>query len=256
MANSLYALMPFVVMPMPAVYLLLLGLLAWRMRRLRRFSFGAGILLLLAFSLPIVAKLPALPLAKAGVAANDPAAAKATVVVVLTAGAYLDGGGRWWAHEATAYRVGTADALRRKLGVPMIVSGGGTTPGTPAEAQIVVEQYGFKADPGVTIDAAAANTFESALNVRAAIKDKGTRVAVVTSPYHALRTAAVMRRIGVDAVVVLTDEWPWTTGRGMVEGWSDFVPSIRGFGIVNRAISEYAAIAWYLLKGRIGIADL
>ena len=29
-----------------------------------------------------------------------------------------------------------------------------------------------------------------------------------------------------------------------------------GDGIVNRAISEYAAIAWYLAKGRIGFADL
>lgn len=255
MANSLYALMPFVVMPMPAVFLFLVGLLFWRARRIRRFSFGAGVALLLAFSLPVVAKFVALPLTKAGVAASDPAAANVAAVVVLTAGAYPDGSGRWWAHEATAYRIGAADALRRKLSVPMIVSGGGTTPGAPAEAQTVVEQYGFKADPGVTIDGAAANTFESALNIRTAIKDKTARVAVVTSPYHAMRTAAVMRRAGIGAVVVLTDEWPWVGG-GLVEDGSDFVPSIKGFGIVNRAISEYAAIVWYLAKGRIGFADL
>lgn len=255
MTFSLYALMPFVVMPMPAVFLFLLGLLFWRMRRFRRFAFIAGVALLLTLSLPIVAKFVALPLTKAGVAANDPTVANVAAVVVLTAGAYADGGGRWWAHEATAYRVGAADALRRKLNVPLIVSGGNAGAGVPAEANVAVNQYGLGADPNVTVDGAAANTFESARNVRAAIKDKGARVAVVTSPYHAMRTAAVMRRVGVDAVVVPTDEWPWVRG-GTIEDGSDFVPSIKGFGIVNRAISEYAAIAWYLAKGRIGFADL
>lgn len=255
MANSLYALMPFVVMPMPAVFLFLLGLLFWRARRIRRFSLIAGMVLLLAFSLPIVTKSVSLPLTKAGVAADDPTVANVAAVVVLTAGAYPDGNGRWWAYEGTAYRIGTGDALRRKLNVPMIVSGGNADSGQPSEAKVAVDQYGFANDPGVTIDGAAANTFESALNVRTAIKDKNARVAVVTSPYHALRTAAVMRRAGVGAVVVLTGEWPWVGG-DLVEDWSDFVPSIKGFGIVNRAISEYAAIAWYLAKGRIGFADL
>lgn len=255
MANSLYALMPFVVMPMPAVYLLLLGLLAWRMRRLRQISFTFGVALLLAFSLPVASKAVALPLTKGAVAAGDPATAGVAAVVVLTAGAYTDGRDHRWINEGTAYRIGVADALRRRLGVPMIVSGGNAGAGMPAEANVAVNQYGLGADPNVTVDGTADNTFESAFNIRAAIKDKGARVAVVTSPYHALRTAAVLRRVGVVAVVVVTDEWPWATG-GLVEDWSDFVPSIKGFGIVNRAISEYAAIAWYAMKGRIGFADL
>ncbi len=39
-------------------------------------------------------------------------------------------------------------------------------------------------------------------------------------------------------------------------GWSDLVPRSRGYAISDNALHSWLGIAWYLITGRIGFADL
>ncbi len=254
---SPYVLASFFLMPLPTVILCLLGLAAWRWPRLRRGLIGAGLALLVAASVPVVGKVFVRPLVPFGLGPNDAGHARVAAVLVPTGGIFHDTVATWWASDATVHRLARADALRRRLGVPLVISGGIVEPGAPAEAQVIAKQYGLGGDPNVLLDTTARTTAETATNLKARLKDKaGDTVLVMTSPWHCLRTAAVMRRAGITVTMAITEDWPWVTSGEIFETWMDLVPSILGYHYINKGISEYAAIAWYLIKGRLRFSDL
>lgn len=254
---SPYVLASFFLMPMPTVVLCLLGLAAWRWPRLRRGLIGAGLALLVAASVPVVGKVFVRPLVPFGPAPAATGHAGVAAVLVPTGGIFHDDVAKWWASDATVYRLARADALRRRLGVPLVISGGGVEPGAPAEAQVIAGQYGLAQDPNVILDTTARTTAETAANLKALLKDKALdTVLVMTSPWHCLRTAAVMRRAGIKVAMAITGDWPWVENGEIFATWLDLVPSIHSYHYINKGISEYAAIAWYLIRDRLRFSDL
>jgi uncharacterized SAM-binding protein YcdF (DUF218 family) len=254
---SPYALASFFLMPVPTVILCLLGFAAWRWPRLRRSLIGVGLALLIAASVPGIGKAFVRPLTPFGLGPDDVGQARVAAVLVPTGGIFHDTVATWWASDATVYRLARADALRRRLGVPLVIAGGIVEPGAPAEAWIVAKQYGLAEDPDVILDTTARTTAETAANLKALLKDKtGDTVLVVTSPWHCLRTAAVIHRAGVKVMMAITGDWPWVESGEIFSTWMDLVPSIVGYHYVNKGIAEYAAIAWYLIQGRLRLTDL
>jgi len=253
---SPYAFVDYLLFPMPFLFLLAVGTVMWpRLGGARSYFIGLTILFW-GLATPLVAKLLAIPLAAGSglqVAARSP---HPIAIVVPTGGMTPRVAGRWWSTIGSLSRVSQAASLQRALGVAMIVSGGLTKPGGPSEAELVVRQLRLKAD-NIIIEAAARTTFETGVYVRPIVAKLGTGpVVLVTSPYHVLRTAAVLRHHGMTVQTVTTNEWPWAVTQQRFGNWRDLIPSTQGLSISNRAFSEYLALTWYLVGGRLDLKDL
>ncbi len=253
---SPYAFADYVLFPMPFVFLMAIGVVLWqRLGSARGYFIGLAILFW-GLATPVVAKLLAMPLvAGAGlqVATGSP---RPIAIVVPTGGMTPRVAGRWWSTSGSLARVSQGASLQRALGVAMIVSGGVTKPGGPPEAELVIQQLGLKAD-GLIIEASARTTFETGVYVGPIVAKLGTGpVVLVTSPYHVLRSAAVLRHYGMTVQTATTDEWPWAVSRQLFDDWRDLIPSTQGLSISNRAFSEYLALAWYFVGGRLDLKDL
>ena len=257
---SPYLFADYVLFPMPFLFLIAIGVVLWRRLGNARAYFIGVAILFWGLATPLLAKLVALPLvAGAGASASAEVTAgsvRPIAIVVPTAGMTPPVAGRWWSTSGTLARVSKGSSLQRALGLPMIVSGGVTKPGGPPEAELVTQQLGLKTD-GLIIEASARTTFETGVFVGPIVsKLGGGPVILVTSPYHVLRSAAVLRHHGITVQTATTDEWPWAVSRQAFGGWRDLIPSTQGLSISNRAFSEYLALAWYFVGGRLELKDL
>jgi len=134
---SPYLFAPYLYLPLPFLYLLVVAVLLWRKPVLQRrlLVFTTGIFLLL--STPAFSRLLVLAL----VPNTDPGAITGPVaVVVTTVGIHRTGGDRWWADVESLSRFEAGHALAKERGIPLIVSGGRTQEDGPSEAEVVIGQ--------------------------------------------------------------------------------------------------------------------
>lgn len=188
---------------------------------------------------------------------TDPGAITGPVAVVVpTAGIHRAGGDRWWADVESLSRFEAGHALAKERGIPLIVSGGRTQEGGPSEAEVVIGQ--MKPVSGqIILEKESRNTFATGIHVKALLREmRPGPVIVVTSPAHCLRTAAVFHATGIRAVTVPSGQSSWVADRTSFADWRDLVPSIQGLVLANRALSELAAIFWYLANGRFSPEDV
>ena len=235
--------------PLPAVYLMLAGLLLWHRPVASRRLLAAGVGVLLIFSTTLAGKILALPL----IGWADPPAADAQfhLIVVPTAGIYADETGGWWAGATSLRRLAVARRAQARLGVPIALIGGSPVAGQPAEAAVVARVGGLDG-AGAIIETGPVNSAETAAAVARLIGDEPRpRVVLVTSAIHLRRMAALLRHAGV-AVTGL----PVGLRRLDIGGWDDVVPGLGGMALNHDVMHEYLGIAWYLLTGRLDMADL
>ena len=132
----------FMIWPMPAFWLALIGVILIRCRFGKALLVGA-VAFMIAGSLPITAKLLLQPLANAAphYAASDASAndADITAIVVFLAGAFADPEGRWWPMEGSVQRSIAGLQLQRSTDLPIILTGGAPLAGQPPEAEIVAQ---------------------------------------------------------------------------------------------------------------------
>ncbi len=116
-------LLDFMVLPMPILWLLLLGVVLWRWRRLSRAVIFAAIALFLAVSLPASGKLLVSGLQRGAPTfdGNDPG--RILGILVPSGGTFDGGTGRWWPTQSSVRRVAAALRIRDQLGLPIILSG-------------------------------------------------------------------------------------------------------------------------------------
>jgi len=250
---SPYVFAPYLYLPLPFLYLLVVAVLLWRKPVLQRrlLVFTTGIFLLV--STPAFSRLMVLAL----VPNAEPGAITGPVAVVVpSAGIHRAGGDRWWADIESLSRFEAGHALAKDRGIPLIVSGGRTQEGAPSEAEIVVEQMN-PVSGRIILEKESRNTFATGKNVRALLREmRPGPVILVTSPTHCLRTAAVFHSAGIRAVTVPSGQLPWVADRTSFTDWRDLVPSIQGLVHANRALSELPAIFWYLANGRFSPEDV
>ena len=235
--------------PLPAFYLMLAGLLLWRRPIASRRLLAAGVGLLLVFSTTLAGKILAIPLIGwAGLSADD---ARLHLIVVPTAGIYSDETGGWWAGATSLRRLAVARRAQARLGLPIALIGGSPVAGQPAEAAIVARDGGFGGD-GVIIETGPVNSVETARAVaRQLAGEPHPRVLLVTSAIHQRRMASVLRNAGVGVMGL-----PVGLRALDIDGWDDVVPGFAGLALNRDVMHEYLGIAWYLLTGRLGLADL
>jgi len=144
--------------------------------------------------------------------------------------------------DDTLARVVTAVRLRKRLRVPVIVSGGAVFPWRKAEAPVVRR---FLMDLGVSgdkilVDDKSRDTLENALDVKEICEKHQFRDPIlVTSAYHMKRALLSFREFNMDAKPVPANFKTWDRKYG----WWDYLPGdLRIFMIACR---EYVGLLYY-----------
>ncbi len=234
----------------PGLFILALLLFAWWRRRSRALAsaalVAAAVLYLASISLvsgPLVNSLETRH--------TPPAEADGDVIVVLGGGATLDTpnlGGRGHLVGSSANRLLTGLQLHRKLGVPIVYSGGQVyaTGGVEAEvARSILLSLGVPGDK-IIAETASLNTGDNARNTAAILRQRGfSRPILVTSAYHMERS---VRQFGKAGVAVLPFPTDYQDNIGRRFHYTDLWPTPAAAGQLVLALKEYlgiAAINWY-----------
>jgi len=245
--------------PMPAIWIMLPGLILLRWRLGKMFVLLGGILLFVG-STPIAGNLLLRPLERGAPKFDAAATGRAPfdAIIVPLAGAYEDPAGRWWPMPGSVDRAVRGQQLQAETGYRLVVIGGAPLPNqTVAEA--VALQRVIPLGANTLVESMARDTFETAKAVSALVRtpageNRPPRVIIVTGGPHVARMAASLRRFGID--VATAPPRRYEDARIVRNFWLDLVPSARGAGGVRRALHEYTGIGWYLVTGRIRPQDL
>lgn len=172
-------------------------------------------------------------------------------VIVLLGGGVHDGApdltGKGAPSAEMLSRVVTAVRLRKRMSVPILVSGGNAFRGKASEAPVVKR---FLVDLGVPedrilLEGESRDTRENARLSAAILRRAGyANPVLVTSAYHMRRSVLLFRRAGVEVTPAPSGFTTWT---GMKHGPEDFLPSapaIYGFGTAMR---ECLGLLYYRL---------
>jgi uncharacterized SAM-binding protein YcdF (DUF218 family) len=244
-------------LPMPFAILGGLGLVLWRVRRASRNLLALGAAGLVLTSLPITGKIAMAP-QLASIEPWEPGTGAVPVAVIVpTGGAFEVPRIGWWPSSSSLDRLAAgieALAQARAAGAApaqLVVIGGSTRPGAPAEVDVLLSRYP-ELTPGPLVDATARNTAETARAARTLLPAAGSGpVLLVTDWLHMARMAASLRHEGFEVWGVPHDSLALDR-----LGWADLVPQARGYAASDNALHSWLGIAWYLVTGRIGFADL
>lgn len=240
-------------LPPGCLILLMTGCAAFHFRR-RRIGAGlcllapAGILWLLSCSFVAESLLATLE--------RDlkiPSHPKGDVIVLLGGGLYdrvpdLSGDGA--PTENMLARTVTAVRLQRKLGIPVLVSGGSVFGNRSAEAPVVRR---FMIDLGVPpdkilIEETSRDTIENARFSKKILAAEGfKRPILVTSAFHMRRSIEAFRKTGVE-VTPVPAAFHTVTGRPPV--WADWFPDSGALDTTSTVLREYLGLIYYTLAGK------
>jgi len=144
-------------------------------------------------------------------------------------------------------RVVTAARLQKRLGVPVVVSGGKVFDPLEAEAPVAARVL---ADLGVPrekilVEEKSRDTVENARYVRELLASKGLgRPLLVTSAFHMKRAAAAFEKAGLKVTPVPAGFRTW---KGKPYPWVSWLPSASQLLASCHALREYLGVLYCLL---------
>lgn len=176
-----------------------------------------------------------------------PAHPEGDVVILLGGGVHgkaLDLTGQGFPSDGMLPRVVTAARLQKRLGVPVVVSGGKVFDHLDAEAPVVarvLEDLGVPAKK-IVVEGSSRDTSENARNTKRILEENGFRKPLlVTSAYHMARSAALFTKAGVAVTPVPAGFRTW---KGKVYRWVDYLPSAGGLYQSTIALREYLGLVY------------
>ena len=240
-------------LPPGCFVLLLIVCAAFQTRRRRRamataFMFSAVLLWALSSS---VVSTPLMASLERGL--TIPAHPTGDVIVLLGSGVYdgvPDLSGSSAPTETMLARVVTAVRLQRRLGLPVLISGGTVYAGRVPEAPVAGR---FLADLGVPKDKIlledkSRDTIENALFCKRIMAEKGLKKPIlVTSTFHMRRSIEAFRKAGLE-VVPVPSSFQTVPGRSLI--WADWLPSAGDLGATATILHEYLGLAFYTFLGK------
>lgn len=234
----------------PGLFIALLGVLTlWCLRRRNRSAAlicaGVGTLIWLAASGPVAVFL--MRSLESGL--TIPRNPQGDVIIVLGGGSYdkaPDLSGVGTPGPATMERMVTAARLQRRLGVPIIISGGATSP-TDTPVALLTER--FLIDLGIPPqrilpEIRSRDTYENAIYSKAICDQYGfTRPLVVTSGFHIKRAVFCFEKAGL---AVTPYPCALTTWKDMVFDWRQhLLPNIGNLSATAAALHEWIGLIYY-----------
>lgn len=242
-----YFLSSLVLPPTSLILLTLLGILLLRRRpRLAVALVAVSQLMLLAVSMPAVARLIAGSLEPPPLAAG--ALHRAQAIVILAGG--LNRNAVEWGGETvndfTLQRVRYGAHLARSSGLPIYVTGG--VPGDARNSEANLMALTLQRDYGIAprwIDNAAPTTRGNALMAAKDLKPLGIeRVALVTTAIHMPRSKRAFEQAGFTVIPAATD---YTAQRPFTP--AQLVPGVGALQVSYYALREWISRGWYVLLG-------
>ena len=243
-----YALSSVVLPPTSLLILTLIGALLLRRRRALGLTLVLGSqVLLLALSLPVVARTLARSLEPPPVSAAELKRAQA---IVILAGGNNRGSPEWGGETVKTYtlqRLRYGARIARETGLPIYVTGGTPEGGRQAEAtlmrDVLVREYQL---PVRWVDVEAKTTGENAQMAARDLKAEGVkRVALVTDAMHMPRSQQAFEANGLEVIPCPTayaGQAPFELGQ--------LVPGPGALMISHAALREWVSRGYYLLRYR------
>lgn len=179
-----------------------------------------------------------------------PASLTGDVIILLGGGIHenvADLTGRGAPRDDALARLVTAARAQKRLGVPVIVSGGAWSEGGTPEATILRR---FLVDLGVpekkiVVEARSRDTAENALYSKEICVLRGFgHPLLVTSAYHMPRALYAFR---TQAMPVHPLPASFKASRNGKYGWMDCLPSSGALNLVSTALHEYVGLLYYRL---------
>ena len=237
-----------VVPPGGIIILGVLGLMLFPFaRRLAALLLLATVMLLYGLSTAFVAGALERSLYEHPALAPDAQVSEAGAIVVLGAGSYRDPPeyeGSYTVGRLTLERLRYAASLHRRTGLPLLVTGGKTFPGTPAEASAMA--LSLKDDFGIGVrfvEDRSRNTAENAALSAELLAPAGiSRVVLVTHATHMRRAVESFEKQGlgvVPAPTVFTGLAP--------AGAAAWLPTASSLYRSALALHEHVGLLWYRL---------
>ena len=235
----------FALAPVCFLYLAILGfVLGRRYRWIGQLLLSTGLIGLTVLSLPVVAGSLILALEQ-NLPVTPPANAMPQAIVIL-------GGDMMRTSDApfvlpgllTLDRLRAGAALRRRTGLPVLVTGGIVQVDRPPIARVMADSLrdDFQV-PVEWVEDASADTWQNASLSAVILKKQGIRsVYVVTQAWHMPRAILAFRNAGLIVTAVPTSVNP------PLDLWlSDFLPHASAWGLSFFGLHEWIGYAWYAL---------
>lgn len=238
-----YVILDFLYFPMPAIFLLIVGL-GFLSGKWRSLCVGLAMASLLVLAFPATSKLLVRPLliedrGLAQIKEDSP-----DVILVPTGGIRQIGDNDYMLTRSSGARLAHAGHLQTNLQIPVILSGGDVLNTGLSESTLALRTDYLDKD-AVFLDEYALNTAGNVTGFVEIIRKKGFRKPVLaTQAVHARRTAATLLAKGIPVVVSPA----WEDIATPLEP-ADFIPSRNGYDDANRVAIAYAAILKYLIQG-------
>lgn len=240
----------------PGIFVPLLLAVAWRSHRCQQ-SRQALALILVALSIWTVSTPLASRTIMKGIerGVHIPEHIQGDVIVLLGGGIHdkvPDLSGRGTPSTGSLPRVVTAARLQKRLGIPVIISGGGVFAGRTVEGVI---SRRFLTDLGVPndkilIEGKSRDTLENARFTRQIMEKHGFRQPLlVTSAYHMQRSVLAFRRSGIEVVPVPSH---FISGGDPDVVWFDLLPDALAMNEVSQVLKEHIGMIYYRLVGKGG----
>lgn len=181
-----------------------------------------------------------------------PAEPEGDVIVLLGGGVYggaHDLTGIGFPSEEMLPRIVTAVRLQRRLGVPVVVSGGKVFDHSAAEAPVVGRVLAdLGVPPGkIVLEGRSRDTSENARYTKGVLDAMGgRRPLLVTSAFHMRRSVLAFGKAGVPVTPIPSGFRTWT---GKPTGWTDYMPSAAALLRSTISLREYLALAWIGIAG-------
>ena len=165
--------------------------------------------------------------------------------VVLTGGIYKNIMNEWQPSKNTEERILYAKKLLNKKDIPIIISGGITKSDAPSEAEVTKNYYNLV---NAEIETVSLNTYQSAQNLKYYCEKFNNNLIIITDIFHSLRSYLSFKSQGCNTILYNYNSYSIVL--------KDFMPSLYGFSLFNRAVYEYVAIIYYLLTFKINLVSL
>lgn len=236
--------------PLNGLLLVVAGIFLWHVQaRLARLLVIAGVLLVSALSLGVVARALLMPLE-----ASHPPLADVTaglepvdVIVVLGAGRYR-APPEFPADDVAGpglERLRYGALLARATGKPLLVTGGMPDGGERAEGEAMRDalrrDFGINA---VLVESNSLNTFENARHSAALLLPQDLRrIVLVTHAWHMPRAVAAFERAGFRVLAAPT---AYLSSRPLLP--ADFLPRASAMRETAIAMHEWIGLIWYKLR--------
>ena len=144
-------------------------------------------------------------------------------------------------------RIVTAVRVQKKLGIPIIVSGGKIYNNLNSEAQIAKR---FMVDLGIAkdqiiIEENARDTYENAKYVKEiCLRKNFQKPILITSAFHMRRALFSFKKVGLGVIPYPAD---FRSKNVQDVGWTGYLPSSGSLGGTSDALHEYIGLLFYRL---------